>query len=73
MSHPRPPRALLLATSAASVAAGATTAALATRLVHPRAPGTANLLFLLLLCAATLLTNSALARALHHYWHTHRN
>ncbi|GAA1387944.1 hypothetical protein GCM10009639_13760 [Kitasatospora putterlickiae] len=45
-------------------------AALTTRLVRPHTPGAANLLFLLLLCAATLFTNSALARALHHYWRT---
>ncbi|WP_344329588.1 hypothetical protein [Kitasatospora putterlickiae] len=70
MNRPRPPRSLLFATSAASVAAGTTMAALTTRLVRPHTPGAANLLFLLLLCAATLFTNSALARALHHYWRT---
>ncbi|MEV6977669.1 hypothetical protein [Kitasatospora sp. NPDC093806] len=70
MSRRPPPRALLIAASAASVAAGTAMAAVASHPVRRHDPGLANLLFLLALCAGTLLLNSALSRAIEHYWST---
>ncbi|MGW2541679.1 hypothetical protein ACWC5I_12590 [Kitasatospora sp. NPDC001574] len=68
----RPPRMLLIAASAASVAAGTVLAVLASHPVRRHGPGAANLLFLLVLCAGTLLVNSTLGRAIEHHWATRR-
>ncbi|WP_327679618.1 hypothetical protein [Kitasatospora sp. NBC_00458] len=68
----RPPRVLLIAASAASVAAGTALAALAGHSVRRHGPGAANLLFLLVLCAGTLVANSALSCVIQRYWAARR-
>ncbi|MFJ3788097.1 hypothetical protein [Kitasatospora sp. NPDC090091] len=60
----RPPRALLLAASAASVAAGAALAVLAVCPVRHAAPRAAGFLFVTVLCVGTVLVNLLLGAAL---------
>jgi hypothetical protein len=64
MTSPPRPRASLVAAAAFSVATGTGAGALAAHPLRLDGPGAANLLFLLVLCAATLLVNSELSRAI---------
>ncbi|MFD0276995.1 hypothetical protein ACFVHB_24240 [Kitasatospora sp. NPDC127111] len=64
----RPPRMLLVAASAASVAAGSALATLVAYPLRRHDAGAASLLFLLVLCAGTLLVNSAIGRVLQCRW-----
>ncbi|GAB7183285.1 hypothetical protein ATKI12_3116 [Kitasatospora sp. Ki12] len=64
MTPPTRPRASLVVAAAFSVATGAGAGALVSHPVRHHHPGLAELLFLLVLCAVTLLLNSALSSAI---------
>ncbi|MGW3044266.1 hypothetical protein ACWC9T_30430 [Kitasatospora sp. NPDC001159] len=64
MTSPTRPRASLVAAAAFSVAVGTGAGALAAHPLRHDDPGMAHLLFLLVLCAVTLLVNSALSGAI---------
>ncbi|MFG2846536.1 hypothetical protein ACGF12_25660 [Kitasatospora sp. NPDC048296] len=64
MTSPTRPRASLVAAAAFAVATGTGAGALAAHPLRRDDPGAAHLLFLPVLCAVTLLVNSALSSAI---------